>query len=308
VTTTMKNNSKTTYIVFTLLTVLFSACCSYEQKDFDFTSEELAISSSLHVGDTIYYESNLHDMDTILIIDTLSEQVNGCGMFIQPRPTNNLSILIKHLPIDNWHGTSTTNSKTKIDYQRLFTITKSPKPKQLEYSFCFKGFYSSHESIIGELHTDTIEFNNRKIWNYYLIKHSYPERIKIETDVSEIYWSKKEGLIAYKNKGGEVWIRKYFKGAVINFDKAKWSSGDRRIRGEMVDKMISDSILIGKSKSEVLQLLGSPTASDTTSPLVYEVDLGLKNGPLGLGGTWLFFMSVQFDTTTNKVNDVWCRD
>lgn len=304
----MKNNSKTTFIVLTLLTVLFSSCCSYDQKDFNFTSEELAFASSLYVGDTIYYESNLHDIDTILIIDTLSEQVEGCGMFIQPRPSNNLSFLIKHLPVDNWYGTSTTNSETKIDYQSLLTITKSPKPKQIEFSFSFKGFYSSLDSIIGELQTDTVEFNNRKFWDYYLIKHSYPERIKNANDVTEIYWTKKEGLVAYRNKGGEVWARKYFKGAAINFDKAKWLSGDRRMRGEMVDKMISDSILIGKSKSDVLKLLGSPTASDTTSSLVYEVDLGLKTGPSGLGGTWLFFLTVQFDTTTNKVNDVWCRD
>lgn len=96
--------------------------------------------------------------------------------------------------------------------------------------------------------------------------------------------------------------------AFFNFDSSKWKNGDRKIRGEMVDKMISDSILIGKSKSDVLQLLGSPTASDLTSPFVYEVELGKKTGPLGLGGTWLFFMTVQFDTTTNKVNDVWCRD
>ena len=183
----MKNNSNTTLIALTLLTMLFSACCSYDQKDFDFTSEDLAFTSSLHVGDTIYYESNLHDMDTILIIDTLSEQVKGCGMFIQPRPTNNLSFLIKHLPIDNWHGTSTTNTKTKIDYQSLFTITKSPKPKQLEFSFSFKGFYSRHDSTIGELHTDTVELNNRRFFNYYLIKHSYPEQIKNTDDVAEIY-------------------------------------------------------------------------------------------------------------------------
>ncbi len=304
----MKNNSKTTFIVFTLLTALLSACNSYDQKDFDFSNDELTFASSLHLGDTIYYESNLHDIDTLLIIDTLSEQVKGGGFFMSPRPTNNLSYLIKHLPVDIWHGTSTVNAKTKIDYQSLFSISKSPKPKQLEFSFNFKGFYSKHDLTIGELHTDTVKLNDSKFWNYYLIKHSYPERIKNESDVTELYWTKKEGLIAYKNKGGEVWVRKYLNGVALNFDKAKWLNGDRRVRGEMVDKLIADSILIGKSKSDVLQMLGSPTASDTTSPLVYEVDLGKKNGPLGLGGTWLFFMTVHFDTTTNKVNEVWCRD
>jgi hypothetical protein len=304
----MKNKSTPIFMVFALLTVFFSACCNYDKKDFDFTSEELGFSSSLYVGDTMYFESNLHDHDTIVIIDTLSEQVRGCGLFIQPKPTNSLSFLIKHLPVDNWLGTSTANSKTKIDYQSLFTITKSPKPKQLEFIFNFKGFYALQDSIIGELHTDTVEINGRKFCNYYLIKHSYPERIKNDSDVTEIYWTKKEGLIAYRNQGGEIWTRKYRNGLINNFNQANWLNGDRRIRGEMVDKMISDSILIGKSKSDVLQLLGDPTASDTTSPLVYEIDFGAKTGPLGLGGTWLFYMTVQFDSISNKVNDVWCRD
>jgi outer membrane protein assembly factor BamE (lipoprotein component of BamABCDE complex) len=94
----------------------------------------------------------------------------------------------------------------------------------------------------------------------------------------------------------------------IAFNSNVWLTGDWKVRGNMVDSIINDSILIGQSKTDVLKLLGSPTASDTTNPFVYVVDTGLKTGPFGLGGTWLFYLTVQYDTLTGKVKDVWCRD
>jgi hypothetical protein len=94
----------------------------------------------------------------------------------------------------------------------------------------------------------------------------------------------------------------------LPFNKEEWLKGDRRVRGQMVDNLIADSLLIGKSKSDVVELLGDPTASDTTGPIVYIVDPGLKTGPRGVGGTWLFYLTVQFDSLTNRVFEVHCGD
>jgi hypothetical protein len=208
----MKNNSKTTLIALTLLTALFSACCSYDQKDFDFTSEELAFASSFHVGDTIYYESNLHDIDTLLILDTLTEQTKGCGWFIAPRPSNIKSIVIKHLPIDIWHGTTTTSengkAETKINYQTILSVCKYPVDKKLEFVIDFKNFNSIRNSSLGEFHSDTILLNGKTFSNYFLVKHSYPERVKNSTDIEYLYWTVQDGLVAYQNKSGELWTLK----------------------------------------------------------------------------------------------------
>lgn len=76
----------------------------------------------------------------------------------------------------------------------------------------------------------------------------------------------------------------------------------------MVDHIIADSVLIGKTKAEVISLLGDPTASDNSEPLVYVVDIGEKLGPFGLGGEWTFYMTVFFDTSTSKVINVRCGD
>lgn len=92
----------------------------------------------------------------------------------------------------------------------------------------------------------------------------------------------------------------------IVFNRGEWLNGNERIRGKMVDNIINDSILIGKSKIEVLNLLGDQ--GDTVGNLSYQVDLGLKTGILGLGGAWLFDLNIHFDTTQNKVFEVRCND
>lgn len=92
----------------------------------------------------------------------------------------------------------------------------------------------------------------------------------------------------------------------VEFSQEEWLNGDRRTRGRMVDNIIEDSILIGKSKMEVLNLLGDQ--GDTTGNFSYQVDIGLKTGPFGLGGVWLFDLNVHFDTLTNKAFEVRCND
>ncbi len=92
----------------------------------------------------------------------------------------------------------------------------------------------------------------------------------------------------------------------MKFNREEWLKGDRRTRGKMVHSIIEDSILIGKSKVEVLNLLGDQ--GDTAGNFSYQVDLGLKTGPLGLGGIWPFDLNIDFDTLKNKVFYVRCND
>src|SRR5262245_10362764 len=94
----------------------------------------------------------------------------------------------------------------------------------------------------------------------------------------------------------------------IKFNSEQWINGDRRLRGTMVDSLMADSLLYGKSKSGVIEILGEPTASDTIGPLVYQVDFGKTTGPFGMGGIWLFFLTIEFDSTSNKVINVRCSD
>jgi hypothetical protein len=94
-----------------------------------------------------------------------------------------------------------------------------------------------------------------------------------------------------------------------SFDAATWRTGDRRVRGSMVEDIEQQHVLIGNSKRQVMDLLGPPDASDTAGhTLQYAVDLGLRTGPWGLGGTWLFFTTVVIDSTSGQVTELRTRD
>jgi hypothetical protein len=93
----------------------------------------------------------------------------------------------------------------------------------------------------------------------------------------------------------------------ISFDRELWLAGDWKVRGSMVDQLMDDSLLIGKSRSELCYLLECDS-EDSIGNLSYPVDIGLKTGPFGLGGIWLFSLNVHFDSLTDKVTEVRCRD
>jgi hypothetical protein len=197
--------------IFIILTILASSCCSYDKNDFEFNNEELEHFSDYKIGDTINFESNLGDIDTITIVDFKTERNDNCSGFMAPMPLNGKWVQIKHLPIDKWHGTSqdmATGGKIEVVYQELFWITKFPTEKKTEYSISFRDFYSKSDTIIGEHHTDTITLNDLKISNYYIVRHGYPERVIEPKNIETLFWTDKFGLTAYKSKDGETWTKK----------------------------------------------------------------------------------------------------
>jgi len=199
-------------VLIILLTAFFlSSCCSIDKKDIEFNDNELKHFSNYKNGDTIYFESNLGDIDTIEIIGFKNEKFDKCGGFMQRRPSNTRWITIKHLPMDKWHGTSQDMTKggiIEIDYQGLFWITKDPIEKTTKYSIDFQNFHSTEDTVIGQLYLDTLKLNNIVLTNYYIVKHGYPDRVTKSDDIEVLYWTDRYGLVAYKNKSGQIWTLK----------------------------------------------------------------------------------------------------
>ena len=142
-----------------------------DQKDFDFTSEDLAFASSLHVGDTIYYESSLHDMGFHINYYSLSEQVKRMwNVYSTNQP------IFYHSLQTSFQLTIGMELQQQIQKLKL-TIrfvyhNKVAKPKQLEFSLA-KVFYSRHRDSTMTNCIPTHKLNNRRFLIYYLIKHSY---------------------------------------------------------------------------------------------------------------------------------------
>ena len=211
--------------IFIILTIFASGCCSFDKKDMEFNDKELAHFSDYKIGDTIYFQSNLGDIDTIMIVGFGTERNENCGGFMAPRPVNGKWVQIKHLPVDKWIGTSqdmTIGGKIDTVYQELLWISKHPTEKEVDYHITFKDFHSKFDTIIGEFHTDTVKLNDLNLSNYYLVKHAYPERITEPKNIESIFWTDKLGITAYRTKDGETWTKQSKGKYLTPVNKTHW--------------------------------------------------------------------------------------
>lgn len=189
---------------------LFSGCVSwdYSKADFEFAQEEFHLLGAYKAGDTVYFQSNLGDIDTIKILNISEEKEKGNRCFISKPPFHGRNVKIEHLSFDKWAGTSQVESgERKITHQVLISISKFPLQKRTDYSIAFKGFVASGQSIFGELTKECI-IDGKSLSNCYKITHSYPERIDKADDIEIVYWTTKNGLTAYTSKSGETWFLK----------------------------------------------------------------------------------------------------
>jgi hypothetical protein len=74
-----------------------------------------------------------------------------------------------------------------------------------------------------------------------------------------------------------------------DFDRERWLA-DSEARHEMRDNLVESEILINKSKSEVIHLIGEPKSKDSTDLWIY--DLGMS----GAGFGWQFnYLELTFE-------------
>lgn len=197
-------------IVISVIHILFSGCCSwsYDTIDMEFTETELRLMGPYEVGDTIYFTSNLGDMDTIVVLDTFVDKQRGNRCWIRTGPYNYKAIVIKHLPNDNWAGTSQSQGEPiKITYQHLVGIGKSPMDstgRVAGYSVSYRDFTTSQNALAGPC-TDVV-INGRLIPECFKISRVQAEGMINPESIDLVYWTAVYGLTAYTNRAGETWL------------------------------------------------------------------------------------------------------
>lgn len=209
----VKGNFRMTQILTILIsTLVLSGCCSTDNEEFKFDNNEPRHLSCYKKGDTIYFENYENDIDTITVLIVDSAKGEKCFGLFAPRPMGKSCwVTIKFLPVDKWHGVTINGNKndtTSVDYKNLIQITKDPIENKTFFDFDFKDFYTASETVLGKLNTDTLNLNKKKITNYYVINHGFPERVKKSIDIETLIWTDKDGLTAYKNKKGDWWTKK----------------------------------------------------------------------------------------------------
>lgn len=74
------------------------------------------------------------------------------------------------------------------------------------------------------------------------------------------------------------------------FSPAAWRQGNERIRGQMVDSLVTLHLLEGKNSKEVVNLIGRAN-KEGTNCWRYYVDVGLRFG----GSRWKYDLILEFD-------------
>ena len=191
-----------------ILTVL-AASCSYSDKDFNLNENERSFLSVFKTGTILYYENSKNQVDSFLVIGIDSTQKKESGYLMALPAFNNIFVSIKHLPVDSFISTNQDMTTKKIDtvHEQLICVSKHPQQKETSFSFQFKRFFYYTKNGLGQLHSDTI-INNIRLTNYYIIKDNFVDRDTSYVKIEQLYWTQKDGLVAYKQKNGIYWTKK----------------------------------------------------------------------------------------------------
>ena len=84
-----------------------------------------------------------------------------------------------------------------------------------------------------------------------------------------------------------------------SFAAEQWAAGDMRVRGQMVQDLVTKKLLEDKTRSEVEALLGRADQAYTNS-VEYRVDVGTRF----LVSRWYYRLVVHFKDQGNKVREV----
>jgi len=84
------------------------------------------------------------------------------------------------------------------------------------------------------------------------------------------------------------------------FNKEKWKNGTQIDRGNMITDLMNNknTYLIGKTKSEIIELLGEPKDKNEIN-FLYLIDLGYMTP---------FYFNISFDKINNKVYEISLSD
>ena len=185
---------KSTVLIISTLCIVLTGCCPYDESDVQFTIDELDLISKYNVGDTLTFlnQSDSVAKWTILDIDTTLE--TGCfmqGTFhdIKVKLSNNLD--------SAWRDNDFTISKLPNDFNGSTDLNV--------YFDGFSGSIKTDDNFKSTQFT-IIELRGKKLSDLIEIEARYMERKTLPNEITHIYWSRQNGVAAFKTLNNDVWI------------------------------------------------------------------------------------------------------
>ncbi len=153
--------------------------------------------SSFKTGDTLKFYDNKKNHSFYSITSVDSSFIDEGKGLMNARGRKDIVITCREL----------TNPRQGYDEYHLIILNRYPDLDSATFDLRLKDFYSIDTTKPFVLRTDTITANNLMFTNYYSIRPTNYAEQKDPNSVSEIYMTKMDGIIAYKNLSGTWWTK-----------------------------------------------------------------------------------------------------
>lgn len=182
--------------------------CGYDQKDLDFTPAELAFTEPYHVDDTLYFEDKAMRCDTVIIKSVGKDQNFGRRIKDKTPAFNRIWVTAEHLQSDYWRGATKNSSGNKdVTFQNIIMVEKLPKTHETNIAIEFRNFsYSGNLERVGQPDTTPVNLGKKSLTAYYLFVNKKLGSATDSTNITAVYWTPKEGLVAYKTASDNLWV------------------------------------------------------------------------------------------------------
>jgi len=190
---------KTRLLIYSVLCIILTGCCEYDENDVQFTSQESDLIRIYNLGDTLTFVNSIDSIQEWIVLEIDTTLKTGCFM---EGTDHNIYITLSN--IQNELNTPGENS---------FSISKYPGGQiglMTSLSVFFEDFSGdlNSENNLKSIPFSTLKLRNILIPNIVEIESRYMERKSLPKDITNIYWSKTFGLAAFKTLNEEVWIEK----------------------------------------------------------------------------------------------------
>jgi hypothetical protein len=193
---------------YTLCIALILTLSGCTECDFSIPKNYKSFLFKYNVGDTIFFESNLGDLDTIVVVNYDTMEICGQGFMAGPR--KHYKYEIHHLPKNKWIGGTEhiRGKKMTLLNQDLVILEKSFDPNDPNEFFTYVNYreFGGELFDINQTITD-LTFKDIGVSEYWKIKKSnnYNQKEIPDSIIHYVFWSVKYGLTGYEYGNGEMY-------------------------------------------------------------------------------------------------------
>lgn len=184
------------FIIFVVV-CLISCKSKYSADRYSIPKLYRDLISAFKAGDTLKFHDGRGNYSLYLIKEIDSSFVKEGKGLMSTRGWRNIVVTCSEL----------TNPRHGYDEYPLIILNRYPDQDSATFDLRLKDFYSIDTTKSFVLKTDTVKANDLIFTDYYSFRPNNYSGQKDQGSVVEIYMTKDEGIIAYKNLNGTWWTK-----------------------------------------------------------------------------------------------------